>query len=178
VNFFAEHSVFSQPNHSPVAGFATTLPEQPKRAAAIPSPGGLPLLGKQRKEFAAAKALEDERAGASESLGQGEGELPSHHLTLCCCHSRFTASLNLQNCTHLKAMHLEAMIARGHTRVNPTDRLRAPLLGGVRGWVRRHRRRSNHHRSTRGIRFTEAPFKIWSFSGGWSLEFGASASPS
>ena len=41
----------------------------------IPSPGGLELLGEQRKEFAAGKGpLRAEGAGATESLGQAEGE--------------------------------------------------------------------------------------------------------
>ena len=71
------------------AGLATTRSVPPKRAAAIPSPGGLPLLGKQRKEFAAAKALGAERAGASESLGQGEGGLPSTQYIPAPCSRRF-----------------------------------------------------------------------------------------
>ena len=66
-----------EPLNLPDAGFTTIWFKHPARAAAIPSPGGLPLLGKQRKEFAAAKALGAERAGASESLGQGQGGLPS-----------------------------------------------------------------------------------------------------
>ena len=52
------------------------LSKQPKRAAAFPSPGGLPELGKRGKEFVAAKALGAERVGTSESLGQGEGGFP------------------------------------------------------------------------------------------------------
>ena len=78
-----------EPLNLPAAGFATTLFAPSRRAAAIPSPGGLPLLGKQRKEFAPAKALGAERVGTSESLGQGEGGLPSIQYVPAPCNRRF-----------------------------------------------------------------------------------------
>ena len=46
----------------------------------------------QRKEFAAEKALGAERAGASESLGQGEGGLPSLQFVPTPCNRRFMES--------------------------------------------------------------------------------------
>jgi hypothetical protein len=46
-----------------------------ERRVFLPLPKGLSLLGKQGKEFAAGEGpLRAERAGASESLGRGEGE--------------------------------------------------------------------------------------------------------
>ena len=40
----------------------------------LPLPKGLEELGKRRKEFANGEGRQAERAGASESLGRGEGE--------------------------------------------------------------------------------------------------------
>src|SRR5262249_34933505 len=52
--------------------------DQPERATILPLPTGLEPLGKRQKEFAEGEGpLAAERAGASESLGRGEGSAPT-----------------------------------------------------------------------------------------------------
>ena len=120
----------------PAAGFATTLFAPSRRAATIPSPGG---------------------------EGQGEGGLPSlQFVPALCCH-RFMgragcplsnmsrplvaagssgASCSKRNCP--RALNQVRVADAARRCLFPDASSRAPLLGGVRGWVRAHHTGSSH----------------------------------
>ena len=74
-DFTAQQVAFSSPWKSLTRGINATRTRTTKDLLqCLPLPKGLEPLGKRRKESAEQRPERAERAGASESLGRGEGE--------------------------------------------------------------------------------------------------------